>query len=80
VFDKLTQVPHTEHACPDGFCEVWVGTFDSERRVENTGELYKAIIPGMRHVTALQKGTREVLGYFYVPVGQSIVGHIVQHP
>lgn len=80
MFDKLVRVPVEEHPCPEGFCEVWMGTFDSERRVENTSQLYGAIIPGIRHVTAHQKGTREVLGYFYVPHGQTIVDHIVQHP
>lgn len=80
MFDKLKQLSAEDHPCPEGFCEVWVGSFDSARRAENTSELYKTIIPGIRHVLAVKKGTHDVLGYFYVPHGQTIVDHIVQHP
>ena len=75
LFDKISRL--ADHPLPEGFGEVWVGKFDGARRVEIVSELYGAVIPGLRHCVAYLEGSHDVMGYFYVPNGQSLKEHVV---
>jgi len=57
---------------PDGYCETWIGTFDSERRIYIMAELYEEVAPGLIFFTGYVANSREVTGTFHVPNGFSL--------
>lgn len=71
----LTRIDGPNNPPPKGFCEVWRGKFDNPRRVEILAWEAKEDCPGVIHVVGYQENTHLVTGTFYVPVGQTLVGH-----
>jgi hypothetical protein len=57
---------------PDGYCETWAGTFDSERRVSIMAGIYEEIAPGLVFYTGYIANSRDVTGTFLVPNGFSL--------
>jgi hypothetical protein len=57
---------------PEGYCETWTGTFDSERRVHIMACIYEEVAPGLIFYTGYIENSREVRGTFHVPHGFSL--------
>jgi hypothetical protein len=57
---------------PDGYCETWSATFDSERRVFIMSCLYRDAAPGLKYYSGYIENSREVTGTFLVPNGFSL--------